>query len=161
MDSNSSAVPFSMGPELVQSTGWAETADRSSLVPHAVLLMPLRVEKCIIVEAVCESRPGHLSSSTWVVHECNFHVQTKSGIQLMCRYAWFSQARSHINSKSHLSTSYLWPWGCTHTHTHMHTFMDESDYKKCGWRMPNLKMAANKGGFCTWSKYMFCYDLHE
>ena len=48
LDSSSSAVPFSMGPELVQSTGWAETADGSSLVPHAVLSMPLRVEKCII-----------------------------------------------------------------------------------------------------------------
>ena len=40
---------FSMGPELVQSTGWAMAAVRSSLVPHAVLLMPLRAEKCIIV----------------------------------------------------------------------------------------------------------------
>ena len=27
---------FSMGLELVQSTGWAKTAVRSSLVPHAV-----------------------------------------------------------------------------------------------------------------------------
>ena len=27
-----------MGPELVQSTGWAMAAFRSSLVPHAVLL---------------------------------------------------------------------------------------------------------------------------
>ena len=33
----------------VQSMGWAKTAIRSSLVPHAVLLVPLRVEKCIIV----------------------------------------------------------------------------------------------------------------
>ena len=41
--------PFSMGPELVQSTGWAKTAVRSSLIPHAVLLMPLRAEKCIFV----------------------------------------------------------------------------------------------------------------
>ena len=40
---------FSMGSELVQSTGWAKTAIRSSLVPHAVLLMPLRAEKCILV----------------------------------------------------------------------------------------------------------------
>ena len=38
-----------MGPEQVQSTGWAKTAIRSSLVPHAVLLMPLKAEKCIIV----------------------------------------------------------------------------------------------------------------
>ena len=49
LDPSSSAVPFSMGPELVQSTGWAKTAVMSSLVPHAVLLVPLRVEKCIIV----------------------------------------------------------------------------------------------------------------
>ena len=40
---------FSMGPELVQSTGWAKTTVRCSLVPHAVLLMPLRAEKCILV----------------------------------------------------------------------------------------------------------------
>ena len=33
-----------MGPELVQSTGWAKTAVRSSLVPHVVLLMFLMVE---------------------------------------------------------------------------------------------------------------------
>ena len=41
---------LSMGPELVQSTaaGGAKTAIRSSLVPHAVLLMPLRAEKCIL-----------------------------------------------------------------------------------------------------------------
>ena len=39
---------LSMGPELVQSTGWAMAAVRSSLVPHAVLLMPLRAEKCIL-----------------------------------------------------------------------------------------------------------------
>ena len=31
---------LSMGPALVQSTGWAMAAVRSSLVPHAVLLMP-------------------------------------------------------------------------------------------------------------------------
>ena len=40
---------FSMGPELVQSTGWAKTAIRSSLVPHAVLLMPHRAEKCTLM----------------------------------------------------------------------------------------------------------------
>ena len=38
-----------MGPELVQFTGWVKTAVRSSLVPHAVLLMPLKAEKCILV----------------------------------------------------------------------------------------------------------------
>ena len=40
---------FCLGPELVQSTEWAKTAVRSSLVSHAVLLMPLRAEKCILV----------------------------------------------------------------------------------------------------------------
>ena len=40
---------FSMGPELIQSTGWAKTAVKSSLVPHAVPLMPLRAKKCILV----------------------------------------------------------------------------------------------------------------
>ena len=40
---------FSMGPELVQSTGCAKTAVRSSLVLHAVLLLPLRAEKCTLV----------------------------------------------------------------------------------------------------------------
>ena len=40
---------LSMGPELVQSTGGAKTAVRSSLVPHAVLLVPFRAKKCILV----------------------------------------------------------------------------------------------------------------
>ena len=30
---------LSMGPEPAQSTGWAKTAVRNSLVPHAVLLI--------------------------------------------------------------------------------------------------------------------------
>ena len=40
---------FSMWHELIQSTGWAKTAVRSSWVPHVVLLIPLRAEKCILV----------------------------------------------------------------------------------------------------------------
>ena len=40
---------YSMGPELVQSVGWAKTAVRSSLMPHAVLLMLLIAKKCILV----------------------------------------------------------------------------------------------------------------
>ena len=40
---------FIMGPELVQSTGLTKTAVRSGLVPHSVLLMHLRAEKCILV----------------------------------------------------------------------------------------------------------------
>ena len=40
---------LSMGSALVQSTGWAMAALRSSLVPHAVLLMHLGAEKCILM----------------------------------------------------------------------------------------------------------------
>ena len=53
----------------VQSTGKAKTAVRSSLVPHAFLLMPLKTEKCILVaqqyqqKVICESIPGHIWSS--------------------------------------------------------------------------------------------------
>ena len=89
---------ITMFTTLIQSIGWTKTAVRSSLVPHAVLLMPLRAEKCILVvqkyrqKAVCESRHGHLWSSTWcfwVVHECNFHVQEKSEFQLAWRWSIF------------------------------------------------------------------------
>ena len=47
---------------LIKSTAWAMTAVRSSLVPHAVLLIPLRAKKCILMvqqhhqKAVCKSR---------------------------------------------------------------------------------------------------------
>ena len=50
-------------------------------------------------KAVCKSRPGHLWSSTWsfsMVLECSFHVQVKSGFQLMRGYGQFSQRWSHI-----------------------------------------------------------------
>ena len=40
---------LSMGHRLVESTGEAKTAVRSSLVPHAVLLMPSRAMKCTLV----------------------------------------------------------------------------------------------------------------
>ena len=62
---------------------------RSSLVPHAVLLMRPRTMKCPFVilqhwqKAICKSRPGHLLPSTWyfwVVHECTFHLWTKTGL---------------------------------------------------------------------------------
>ena len=39
----------SMGHRLVESTREAKTAVRSSLVPHAVILMPSRAMKCILV----------------------------------------------------------------------------------------------------------------
>ena len=84
-----------MGHRMIQSTGYAMTGVRSSLVPHAVLLMPLRAEKFILIAqqywqtAICESKPGHLWSSTyvldsyfWVMHECSFHVQTKVDLSL-------------------------------------------------------------------------------
>ena len=78
----------------------------SSLVPHAVLLMPVRAEKYILMaqqhwqKAIYESRLGHLWSSTlcfWVVHECNFHIQAKSGFQWMHVDVQFSQRWSHIS----------------------------------------------------------------
>ena len=37
------------GTRTGQSTGWAKTAVRSSLVPHAALLMSPRTENCILV----------------------------------------------------------------------------------------------------------------
>ena len=40
---------LSMGHRLVESTRKAKTAVRSSLVPHAVLLMPSRAMKCTLV----------------------------------------------------------------------------------------------------------------
>ena len=40
---------LSMGHRLVESTREAKTAVRSSLVPHAVLLMPSRAIKCTLV----------------------------------------------------------------------------------------------------------------
>ena len=40
---------FSIWHELIQSVGWAKTAVRNSLVPHAVILMLLRAKKCILI----------------------------------------------------------------------------------------------------------------
>ena len=40
---------LSMGPELIQSTGWDVAAVKSNLVSYVVLLMPLRAKKCILV----------------------------------------------------------------------------------------------------------------
>ena len=58
------------------------TAVRSSLVPHAVLLIPLRAKKCILVaqqhkqkQSVKADLAIYMWSSTfsfWVVHEYNF-----------------------------------------------------------------------------------------
>ena len=84
---------FNKGRELVKSTREAQIAVRSSLVPHAVLLMRPRTMTCTFMvlqhrqKAVCKSRPGHLLPSTWcfwVVHECTFHLWTKTGFQFMC-----------------------------------------------------------------------------
>ena len=50
-----------MWHELMQSTGWAKIPVKSSVVPHAVILMLLMAEKCIFViqqywqKAVCEA----------------------------------------------------------------------------------------------------------
>ena len=96
---------FSKCHELIQSTREAQTAVRSSLVPHAVLLTHPRTMKCTLVvsqhrqKAVCKSRPGNLLSSAWcfwIVHECAYHVQAKDGFQLLCLNGRFSKIRSHI-----------------------------------------------------------------
>ena len=96
---------FSKCHELIQSTREAQTAVRSSLVPHAVLLTHPRTMKCTLVvsqhrqKAVCKSRPGNLLSSAWcfwIVHERAYHVQAKDGFQLLCLNGRFSKIRSHI-----------------------------------------------------------------
>ena len=70
---------FSKCHELIQTTREAQTAVRSSLVPHAVLLTHPRTMNCTLVvsqhrqKAVCKSRPDSLLSSAWcfwIVHEC-------------------------------------------------------------------------------------------
>ena len=40
---------FSLWHKLIQSTKEAKTGVRSSMVPHTVLLMPLRTMKCTLV----------------------------------------------------------------------------------------------------------------
>ena len=96
---------FSKCHELIQSTREAQTAVRSSLVPHAVLLTHPRTMKCTLVvsqhrqKAVCKSRPGNLLSSAWcfwIVHECAYHVQAKDGFQLLCLNGRFSKIRSQL-----------------------------------------------------------------
>ena len=100
---------FSKCHELIQSTREAQTAVRSSLVPHAVLLTHPRTMKCTLVvsqhrqKAVCKSRPGNLLSSAWcfwIVHECAYRVQAKDGFQLLCLNGRFSKIRSHTYRES-------------------------------------------------------------
>ena len=106
---------FSKCHELIQSTREAQTAVRSSLVPHAVLLTHPRTMKCTLVvsqhrqKAVCKSRPGNLLSSAWcfwIVHECAYHVQAKDGFQLLCLNGRFSKIRSHIYLMNSIFYSY-------------------------------------------------------
>ena len=91
---------FSKCHELIQSTREAQTAMRSSLVPHPVLLTHPRTMKCTLVvsqhrqKAVCKSRPGNLLSSAW----CFWIVQAKDGFQFLCLYGRFSKIRSHISN---------------------------------------------------------------
>ena len=96
---------FTKWHERIQSTREAQTAVRSSLVPHAVLLTHPRTMKCTLVvsqhqqKIVCKSRPGNLLSGTWcfwIVHECAYHVQAKDGFLFLCVNGWFSKIRSHI-----------------------------------------------------------------
>ena len=103
---------FSKCHELIESTREAQTAVRSSLVPHAVLLTHPRTMKCTLVvsqhrqKAVCKSRPGNLLSSAWcfwIVHECAYHVQAKDGFQLLCLNGRFSKIRSQFSSRVYLA----------------------------------------------------------
>ena len=96
---------FSKCHEWTRSTREAQTAVRSSLVPHAVLLTHPRTMKCTLVvsqhqqKPVCKSRPGNLLSSAcyfWIVHECAYHVQAKDGFQFLCLNGRFSKIRSHF-----------------------------------------------------------------
>ena len=109
---------FSKWHERIQSTREAQTAVRSSLVPHAVLLTHPRTMKCTLVvsqhrqKAVCKSRPGNLLSGTWcfwIVHECAYHVQAKDGFQFLCVNGRFSKIRSHIYN--------------IYTHTHIYIYI--------------------------------------
>ena len=64
---------FSKRRELVQSTREAQTAVRSSLVSHAVLLTRHRTMTCTLVvlqhrkKAVCKSRPAWTSIAKYLV----------------------------------------------------------------------------------------------
>ena len=96
---------FSKCHELIQTTREAQTAVRSSLVPHAVLLTHPRTMNCTLVvsqhrqKAVCKSIPGSLLSSAWcfwIVHECAYHVQAKDGFWFLCPNGRFSKIRSHM-----------------------------------------------------------------
>ena len=96
---------FSKCHELIQSTREAQTAVRSSLVPHAVLLTHPRTMKCTLVvsqhrqKAVCKSRPGNLLSSAWcfwIVHECAYHVKAKDGFQLLSKWSVFQNTVTNI-----------------------------------------------------------------
>ena len=97
---------FSKCHELIQTTREAQTAVRSSLVPHAVLLTHPRTMNCTLVvsqhrqKAFCKSRPGSLLSSTWcfwIVHECAYHVQAKDGFWFLCPNGRFSKIRSQMS----------------------------------------------------------------
>ena len=121
---------FSKCRELIQSTREAQTAVRSSLVPHAVLLAHSRTMKCTLVvsqhrqKAICKSRPGNLLPSAWcfwIVHECAYHVQAKDGFQLLCLNGRFSKIRSHIAISICITDPYsvLVPCMCTHVHAYV------------------------------------------
>ena len=64
---------FSLWHKLLQCTKEAKTGERSSLVPHAVLLMHPRAMKCTLMvsqhrqKAVCKSRPGYVSIVQYLV----------------------------------------------------------------------------------------------
>ena len=95
---------------LAQLTGKARSADRLSMAPNAVLLMPLgatQAMKCTLLvwqhrkKATCKSRLSHLVSSAWclwIVHECGFHLRTgKNGFRYLCPKCRFSKLQSQMS----------------------------------------------------------------
>ena len=54
-----------MGPELLQSIGWAKTAVRSSLVPHVVLLMAPQGRE-MHPRRLTESEKSRLGKQAWL-----------------------------------------------------------------------------------------------
>ena len=112
--------------KLMQCTGWAKTTIRSSLVPPCSPINAFQGREMYprgsiaLAKAICKSRHNYQWSTTlcfWVEHEChNFLVQTKNGLQLLCRGGQFSQIRTYIYTCKHERT-YI---NCINVHMYVH-----------------------------------------
>ena len=99
---------FSLGAELVKSTGWAMTAIRSSLVPHAVLLMPSgpknaswwfkNIGKSHLWKQTCKAIHGQVLG-VFVTFTCRQKVDL---IRCADKFSFF-QAWSHFMMKKRLN----------------------------------------------------------